>query len=251
MSERIGFDDDEDKEYRAVHVSRIVDRGDIARYIVRGKRQSGGWLCYGDDVAATGDFFEVLLALTELSCSERLCIAEELPWLCGEREFEERAESFFRSAVYGGELSVMLCGYRSAREVEEAFELMHKRFCRLEEEGREVSTYLARGVMIDSPISLLDLHRLPRVDFLCFDFDRLCELLSGLPAEEAARDGETRETLCRFWEERRRACFLHSKIELRALSRRLFSSELFYDWINFMEIREIYAPKQIADQKNT
>ena len=245
------FGDEGEREYGTVSVSRIASREDIARYIVRAERQSGGWLCYADDVAASGDFFEILLALTELSCSERLCIAEELPWLCGEREFEERAESFFRSAVYGGELSVMLCTYRSVREVEEAFELMHKSFCRLEQEGREISGYLARGVMIDSPIALLEMQRLPRVDFLCLDFDRLCERLLGFPVEELARDERMTETLCGFWEEIQKVCFLHSKVELRALSSRLFSSELFCDWADFMGIREIYVPKQSANEKNT
>ena len=183
MSEKIEFGEKCEKEYGGARISLVADKGDIARYLVRGRRQSGGWLCNADDVSASGDFFEVLLALTELCCTERLCIAESLPWACGKEAFEERSESLFRAAVYGGELSVMLYGYRSPREAEEAFNIMHKSFCRLEEEGREVSGYLTRGVMIDSPIALLDIQNLPRVDFVCFDFDRLKEILhQGIPS---------------------------------------------------------------------
>ncbi len=232
-------------------VSRIADRSDIAHYLVCGKRQSGGWLCDADDVAASGDFFEVLLALTELNCTDRLCITEMLPWRCGSEEFEERAESLFRAAVYGGELSVMLCGHRSACDVAEAFELMNKSFCRLEEQGREASGYLLRGVMINSPMALLEAKYLPRVDFVCFDFEALCERLLGYPSDIIAEDVVLCETLCRFWEECRRECFAHTKTELRAISGGLFSSKLFEDWAEFMEIREIYTPKQATEQKNT
>ena len=249
MSEKSGFW--EDNGENGACVSCIADRGDIARYLVRGRRQSKGWLCDAEDVAASGDFFEVLLALTELCCTERLCIAEPLPWRCGKGEFEERAEALFRSAVYGGELSVMLYGYRSACEVEDAFELMHKSFCRLEEQGREVSGYLARGVLIDSPIALFEMQSLPKTDFICLDFDRLCESLLGYRADVIANDGTLVNTLCGFWEDRKHACFLHRRTELRALSKRLYQSELFFDWAKFMEIREIYIPKQSAEQKNT
>ena len=240
MSEKMEFDE----QGEGAFVSYAADRADIARYLVRGRRHSGGWLCDAEDVAAAGDFFEVLLALTELSCTERLCIAEPLPWMCEKEEFEERAESLFRSAVYGGELSVMLYGYRSVREIEEAFELMHKSFCRLEEQGREASGYLARGIMIDSPIALLEARCLPRVDFICFDFDLLCERLLGYPAEMITADEVLRETLCGFWEEMRHTSFLNQKTELRALSKKLFSNEFFFDWAKFMGIHEIYLPKQ-------
>lgn len=251
MSEKIEFGEKCEKEYGGARISLVADKGDIARYLVRGRRQSGGWLCNADDVSASGDFFEVLLALTELCCTERLCIAESLPWACGKEAFEERSESLFRAAVYGGELSVMLYGYRSPREAEEAFNIMHKSFCRLEEEGREVSGYLTRGVMIDSPIALLDIQNLPRVDFICFDFDRLSEGLLGHPVDVILNDRELTETLCRFWEDIRRTCFVHQKTEARAISEGLFSSKLFSDWVKFMDIREIYTTKQSVEQKNT
>lgn len=241
---------DERLTVRGVKESVIGDRSVIEDRLHRNSCDGGGLLCDADDISEAGDFFETAMSLAESASDGGLCIRLGVPWRESEDAFCERIDVLFRSAVYG-ELSVALEGYRSIADVEHAVRLMYKSYCRLEDEGREVNAALARGLIIDSPIWLLERRNLPRIDFLCFDFDRLCAGLLGISPQEAVRDPSAVATLCKFWEDYRRANQSHERAELRAKSERLFESELFSDWVEFMEISEIYLPKRGLLQKNT
>ena len=210
-------------------------------------------LCNADELARGADFYERMLFLAENCCTQPLCIELNAANALDDGKICERAEAIFRAAVYG-EVSVLMGKYRSVRELESSFEMMHKSFCRLCEEGREVNGQVARGILVSSPIWLYEAHSLPRADFICFDFDLLCERLLGVGCGEIERSDEARETLCRVWESYRRACAPHEKYEkrdLRAKSRRLFSTKLFVDWVEFMGIGEIYLPEGAIAQKNS
>ena len=245
---RTGADDHPSE--RSFKESVIGDRSVIKDCLHCNSRDGAGLLCGADDISSVGDFFEAILSLAESPSGGALCIRLSVPSRDDEDAFCERIDVLFRSAVYG-ELSVMLEGYRSIADIERAIRLMYKSYCRLEDEGREINAALARGLMIDSPIWLIERRNLPRVDFLCFDFDRLCGSLLGISPVEAVCDPSAVETLCKFWEDYRRANQLHERAELRAKSDRLFESELFSDWVEFMGISEIYLPKGRSLQKNT
>lgn len=234
---------------RRVKESVIGDRSVIEDRLHCNSRD-GGMLCDADDISGAGDFFETVISLAESTSGGGLCVRLSVPRSESEDAFCERIDVLFRSAVYG-ELSVALDGYRSIADVERAVRLMYKSYCRLEDEGREVNAALARGLMIDSPIWLLERRNLPRIDFLCFDFDKLCAGLLGISPQEAVCDPSAVATLCKFWEDYRRSNQSHERAELRAKSERLFESELFSDWAEFMEISEIYLPKGGLLQKNT
>ena len=210
-------------------------------------------LCNAEKMASGGDFYERMLFLAENFCAEPLCIELNAADPLKESRLCERAEAIFRAAVYG-EVSVLMSEYRSVRELECAFEIMHKSFCRLCEEGREVNGQVARGILISSPVWLYKSLLLPRADFICFDFDLLCERLLGVDSSQIESSDSATETLCRVWEEYRSVCLPHDKYEkkdLRAKSRSLFGGKLFRDWVEFMGIGEIYLPKGAIAQKNT
>ena len=210
-------------------------------------------LCNADEMARGADFYERMLFLAENCCTEPICIELNAAKDLSDGRICERAEAIFRAAVYG-EVSVLMGTYRSVCELESAFEMMHKSFCRLCEEGREVNGQVARGILISSPVWLYEAHSLPRADFVCFDFDLLCERLLGIDCSEIERSEEAKKTLCRVWESYRRAFAPHEKyekIDLRAKSQSLFKSELFCDWVEFMGIGEIYLPEGAIAQKNS
>ena len=155
------------------------------------------------------------------------------------------AEALFRAAVYG-EISIMLSGFCSPCEIESANALLHSVFCELEAEGREINGCVAHGLLIDAPIWLTERQRLGRCDFLCFDFDLLTSRLLGVEVMEELKKTHI-DSLCRFWESYREAFCGIEGAELRAISRAQNSKELFYDWVDFMNISEIYD----LEQKNT
>lgn len=74
----------------------------------------------------------------------------------------------FRASVYG-RISVMIRGcvtlpdlFRVRREIVRAF-------CDLERDGREFNGYIARGVLIESPILLFSSQTVEGMDFVCLD----------------------------------------------------------------------------------
>ncbi len=228
-------------------LSAIFDAEYLREYLNQTVRADGSMICDADDVATLGDFFETTLSLAERLTTGSLCMRISVFDKRGEDLFCERAEALFRAAVYGT-LSVMLQKYRSIDDIDRALRLMYKSYCRLEQEGREVNAYLEKGLLIDSPIWLLDRKKLPCVDFLCFDFDSLCIGLMGRDIAGAVDDSESMKTVCKFWEEYRHSN-LPEKAELRAKSEEFFDSKLFADWVEFMDIKEIYLPKNANGKK--
>lgn len=184
-----------------------------------------------------GDIFEGMLELIEYNCTGSLCISLEVARGSVEK-LREEAEAIFRAAVYG-DISVMLTGFRAPQEVSEANSLLHSVFCELEAEGREVNGCVARGILIDAPIWLGERQRLGGRDFICFDFDLITSRLLGSKTGCALDSAQT-DSLCRFWEDYRSAVCSYERAELRAVSHSAALRELFYEWVDFMNIREIY-----------
>lgn len=227
------------KESAAVDPRTLSDL-DLYRF-----RTDRGLLCGAEDIEYRGDFFELALALAEGSSQGGLCIGLPTAILENDEVFCERADAIFRAAVYG-ELSVMLEGYLSLEDIERSFRLMNKSYCRLEGEGREINGYLARGVMIETPLQLWNTKSLPRLDFLCFDFDALCKNLLG---ERVALDARGQSALCEFWSEYRYSGQMQEKTALRAKSSALFENKFFFEWVDFMGVDEIYLPYGRSPQK--
>jgi hypothetical protein len=156
-----------------------------------------------------------------------------------ERErFCDSAEALFRAAVYG-DMSLFIGGICSQNEVRHAFELLHGCFCRLLEDGREFNGYIAKGILISSPVLLLDALSLPRCDLLCLDFSLLSARLTG--AEDRESLLRSREELRCFWEtwkaENETLC---RSRELRAICKTADADAFFFDWVEFMNISEVY-----------
>ena len=206
-----------------------------------GTRARLGRLCSAHELSLGGDIFEGALGLLESDAERGLCVSLELSRT--DREcLRGESEALFLAAVYG-EISIMLSGFGSAGELFEANALLHSVFCELEAEGREVNGCVARGILVDSPIWLWQRARLGRCDFICFDFDRLTYRLLGLCGDCRLERGQI-DTLCRFWEDCRASVFASERAELRALSRSQSLRELFFDWVDFMNISEIYLPSK-------
>jgi hypothetical protein len=195
--------------------------------------------------ATEGDMLENILSLIEENSPRGLCISLDLSRYAEER-FEAQAEALFRAAVYG-EISMMFSKFRSSEEIRRGTEKIYSVFCELEKQGREINGCVARGFLIDSPIWLFERRMFGKSDFICFDFDRLSAGLLGVPESSALSDGNAADTLCRFWENYHFSYYAHERAELRAVSRRFYNSKLFCDWVEFMNLGEIYLPPQ----KNT
>lgn len=204
-----------------------------------GARARRGRLCSAHELSLGGDIFEGALGLLESNAERGLCVSLELSSTDRDRLWSE-SEALLLAAVYG-ELSIMLSDFCSASELGEASALLHSVFCELEAEGREVNGCVARGILIDSPIWLWQRARLGRCDFICFDFDRLTYRMLGIGGDGELGRGRT-DTLCRFWEDCRASVFASERAELRAVSRSKYLRELFFDWVDFMNIGEIYLP---------
>ena len=203
-------------------------RADVKKGILKSTRE----------LSRSGDLFEGTLSLIEQSGAVPICISLELN-VADRESVASDTEALFRAAVYG-EISIMLAGFCSPSQIERVSTLMHSVFCELESEGREINGCVARGLLIDAPIWLTERQRLGRCDFLCFDFDLLCSRLLGIEKrEELAK--EHIDSLCRFWEDYREAFCGTERAELRAICRDIRYRELFFDWVDFMNVKEIYG----------
>lgn len=205
------------------------------------RAQAGGALCDCDDIGRGGELFENASALAEELCTSSLTVLLSAPRDSSE-EAEERfcnsAEALFRAAVYGN-MSLLIGGICSQNEARRAFELLHGCFCRLLEEGREFNGYIAKGILISSPVLLLDVSRLPRCDLLCLDFSLLSARLTG--ADDHGALMRSREELRGFWETwKAQNDTLCRSRELRAICRAADADAFFFDWVDFMNISEVY-----------
>ena len=196
-----------------------------------------GLICRCEDLLGEGDLFERSADLAEELCRSSLTLTLDLPATESDEEsFCNCAEAVFRAAVYGN-VSLMIKGVRSPIDAEYALRLLHGCFCRLLREGREFNGYIAKGFLIDSPALLSELRHLPRCDFLCFDFSRLSERLVG---KESKRSPRLCEALRIFWETwTRDNDVLCRATDLRALCREEDMGDLFWDWVELMNIGEV------------
>lgn len=218
-----------------VRQSEIIDMGKTD-YMPDGR----GALCFADDIAKSGDFFEEIMSIAEKMCSYSLCISLRSAYKLGIDKFDEYIDAIFRAAVYG-DVSVMLSGCTCAADIEYSNKIMSKTFCRLMGEGKEIDGYLARGIFVDSPIWLCGCELTDRADFLCFDFSNLSRRLLGTETPGELSDGEN-ETLCRFWENYRATHRFGVQSELRAFGGDMGKTKIFRDWVEFMDIKEVYLP---------
>jgi hypothetical protein len=231
-----------------VKKSIIADATFFSSFTSRLSRTDCGLLCSAEDIAEKGDFFDVLMDIVESSSPASVCVSLLTPLDQNEEHFCEQVEALLCAAVYG-ELALTLEGYRSEGQLQRAVKMMHRIYCRLEKEGREISSYLARGITLSTPIWLLEGRSLPPSDFICFDFDRLCSGLFGISCSADADEKNTVDTLCRFWEDYRRINQSGDSVKLCAKSEELFHSKIFWEWVDFMGIREIYLPQCSREQK--
>lgn len=187
------------------------------------------------------ELFDSLTEASEKLGAPPITLILSVPRSKSEEElFCENTEALFRSAVYG-DLSVMLKDYVTDTELSYAFSLMHKVFCRLQEEGREFNGYIKKGLLINSPSYLMRSIRLQRPDFLCFELDALLCRIFGCPSEHLIHSSDVRQTLRAIWE-RYLDCFA-PECSFWLKSRELEETELLRDFISFARIRDIYIDK--------
>ena len=212
------------------------------------RTDSCGVLCECDVLGDGGELLESALALSESLCTSSLAVILDSPKESSEEEerrFCDSAEAIFRAAVYGN-MSLMLGGICSQSEAERAFALLHGCFCRLLKEGREFNGYIAKGVLISSPALLFGASYLPRCDLLCFEFSRLSALLTG--TEDRIGIARSRDTLKSLWESwRAENETLCRSRELRAICSVEDADELFWDWVKFMNIKEVYIEGEYGE----
>lgn len=195
-------------------------------------------LCDCEDIGGRGELFEETAALVERLYGSPVTIAVKSASAVGEERFCESVEAVLRAAVYG-DVSLMLGGALSIRELEGDLSLFCDCFCRLLKEGREFDGYLPRGIFIDSPTLLLEAQSLPRCDFLCFDLGALSERL----IDERGKLGEERisKAMLDFWgawrEKNEAVCRSRS---IRALCKPSCASGFVWEWCELMGVGEIY-----------
>ena len=149
-------------------------------------------------IETVGDMRGALIALSELLCGRRISVRLETPQGRAEEEsFCRRIEAVYLAAVYGS-MSLELCGYTGAADIERAAELAHRVFCELESAGREFNGYIRKGLLIDRPVWLLRPTPFPRADHITLDLDRI---IAGLVGEGHGRLGEERaEAVYSLWD---------------------------------------------------
>ncbi len=125
------------------------------------------------------ELFDSLVNLAEASYAPPMCVMLNVPKSDAECEyFEESIESVFRAAVYGI-ISLMLKGYSSKSQMENASKCISRVFSSLQDEGREFNGYIKKGLLVDAPIYLLQALPLHTPDFVCYDIDMLLPSLFG------------------------------------------------------------------------
>lgn len=77
----------------------------------------------------------------------------------------------FRASVYG-RLSVMIRGCVTLTDLFRVKQEIVRAFCDLERDGREFNGYIARGVLIESPILLFSSQIADGMDFICLDSEK-------------------------------------------------------------------------------
>lgn len=90
----------------------------------------------------------------------------------------EQIRALLRGAVYG-RFSLLLRGILSPDGLRLGLEEVHRAFCELESEGRECNGYLPRGILIDTPMSLVCELSPMGLDLIALDLPRLLPLLTG------------------------------------------------------------------------
>jgi len=158
-----------------------------------------------------------------------------------EDAFCEGVEALFRAAVYG-DLSVMLKGHITDSELSYSFSLMHKVFCRLQQEEREFNGYLKKGFLISSPADIMRRAHTHRPDFLCFDIDSLLLHTFCAPCERLEYSEDVNAALRAIWRQYLDATAPDCPFWLK--TRELGESELLRDFISFARIRDVYIDKR-------
>lgn len=202
------------------------------------KREAGGGvLARSVEAIPTAELFDALLELAEELCGAPLTLGIDVS-SANKEAFFERIEAIFRAAVYGN-FSLQLEGYRGEGDISLALKVLHRVFCSLEAEGREFNGYLPRGILLNSPLWLMQRPPLSKADFLCFDFDRLTARLLGCALDELPCDALPQKNLLAAWgyyfERFSPACELRAECEL-------FShTSLFDEWLTLARVEKIYS----------
>ena len=111
----------------------------------------------------------------------------------------EQLRALLRGAVYG-RFSLLLRGALNADGLLLGLKELHRAFCELESEGRECNGYLPKGVLIDTPMSLVSELSPTGLDLIGLDLARLLPLLTGheSPIDESLLQSMTPFLSCRI-----------------------------------------------------
>ncbi len=145
----------------------------------RYRRGGNGIMLEDKDIITAGEPADILIRLAEESCTRRIIVSMSVPDSKEKEEaFCELTEAIYLAALYGN-FSIMLKSYCLSSHITDALSLLKRAFCRLESAGREFNGYLKKGLLISSPLWLMQSPPIASPDFLCFDLSALSESLFG------------------------------------------------------------------------
>ena len=167
----------------------------LKKRFLRWNKATGAWSLYEDDgwgadwLSRDGTsnveelFYERCRSLLEGAIGGSVTV--RIPFDRRQEElviFRSMLCGVFRAAVYGC-VSVMVCGCVTRTDLVRVRQEFARAFCDLERDGREFNGYIARGLLIESPVLLLSSQIAEGMDFLCFDAQKLGMELSRQFAE--------------------------------------------------------------------
>lgn len=93
--------------------------------------------------------------------------------------FRSRIRAIYRASVWG-QFSLLCTGISTPNDLDVCADIIKEAFCELESEGREFNGFIEKGICIDSPMMLYNFPQRSRFDFICFDFEKLRYLGTGI-----------------------------------------------------------------------
>jgi hypothetical protein len=148
--------------------------------------------------------------------------------------FRTRVRAIYRASVWG-QFSLLCSGISTPSELESCCDILSEAFCELESEGREFNGFIEKGVCIDFPMTLYNMPKRLKFDFICIDFEGLCKACAG----GKSRECEKRELAAQIM----RIC---SERELREVSLRAATRSEADDaskLLTTLNIQKIYLGK--------
>ncbi len=111
-------------------------------------------------------------------------------------KFEERVRAVYRAGVWG-RFSLLCSCISTPEQAKERILSMHKVFRELDDKRREFDGFMPKGLLIDTPIMLLEGAQIKTVDFFHVDVEKLQCLLSGSKSGSVG-ESHTVKYVCAF-----------------------------------------------------